>query len=338
MTAHEVEEKLQAHIDSDPYRGSNTYWPAEEALDAQVEGVSKDLMAAYFRKVQETFPEVPPRLSHRHNAALEAWAAAAKQRPFLHWNAVLLACWEGQADKLREYYQLLHTLYQAASDPDVPKLPSGDPALVEAIRRQLGVEAPGNLPIGWSATVLLEGSKESVVAVYEHVVSQVSDPLLDYDLDDLLRLVGTPTTNECTKLCRQVRERLEQRDKANGQEAFFRALRLHPVPPVFNLSASMEAKSGHTCRFSLSRDWRRSIVSWSVNIGKQQSRLLITDRGLLVNKLRLGRYRLDQLGQLLKDSAAVMKTRWLLPWRSEHLEGLDHSVLDRLNVYCRDWV
>lgn len=338
MTAYEVEEKLQAHIGSDPYRDNNTYWPAEEALDAQVPGVSQDLMAAYFQKVQETWPEVPPRLQNRDDAALRAWATPAGGRPDLHWNAVLLACWDQQPQKLREYYHQLHDLYQAASDPRVPALPAHDGNLVAAIRTQLSVDAPGNIPIGWSATVLLEGSKESVAAVYEHVVSQVSEPLLDYDLDDLLRLVETPTTQESQKLCRQIRERLEQRDRANGQEAFFHALRLSEVPQVFHLGASLQAKSGHTCRFTVSRDWRRSIVSWSVNIGKQQSRLLLTDRGLLVNKLKLGRYRLDQLGQLLKDSAGAMKSRWILPWSEEHLEGLDPSVLHRLNVYCRDWV
>jgi hypothetical protein len=331
LTAQDVEKLLTAHIASDPFRTSEHYWPAEKALDAQVPGVSSALITQYYEKVQSVWPEVGPNLDNRDDSTLRAWTKAAAARPELHWNSVLLRVWNDDPGRLRSTFELLLRLFRSPSDPAPIDLPSDDQQLVAAFRAQMGVEARGHFPLAWAATVLAEGSPESVEAVRRHVVDKVEDPLMEIDLDDLRRLVPSPSTTESRALMDLVRARLAERDQDNGHDAFFASLGLSEFPATFQFMATLPGKGGNKATFMISRQWRSSIAEWTLNVGKTQARYLISSRGLMVNKLKLERYTLNQLETALRATAEAMKTQWIGPWEADVEEGFETSLIPRMN-------
>ena len=335
MTPQDVEQLLKAHIASDPFRTSEHYWPAEKALDAQVPGVSPSLITEYYQKVQSVWPEVGPSLANRDDATLRAWAKAAAACAELHWNSVLLRVWNNDPERLRSYFELLLRLYKAPADPTPIALPGDDKELVEAFRAQMGVEPRGHFPLAWAATVLTEGSAESVEAVRRHVVDKLEDPLLESDLDDLQRLVPAPSTAEASALMKHVRARLAERDQANGHDAFFASLGLQKVPATFELVATLPGKGGNKATFMISRNCRSSIAEWTLNVGKTQARYLISSRAMLVNKLKLERYTLEQLETALHATAEAMKNQWVGPWEAVVEEGFETSLMPRMNERFR---
>ncbi len=335
MTVQEVEALLRAHIDSDPIKTSAHYWPAEEALEARVPGVSSELIIEFYKKVQSVWPEVGPKLDSRDDATLRAWAQAAFTSPREHWNSILLKYWNNEPERLRYCFSLLCKLYKAPASPEPIKLPSDDQDLVEALRAQLGVEARGNYPLGWAAVVLAEGSPESVRAVETHIVDPVESPLLTCDLDDLRRLVPNPTTPEAKTLMEKVNIRLEERDRVNGHDAFFQSLGISNPPATFDFLAHLPGKGGHKATFAISRDWRTSIAEWNFGAGKARPRFQISSRTLLNNGLGLDYYPLDRLEDALRDTAAALKTQWVGPWEAVIEKGFESSILPLLDERFR---
>lgn len=331
MTPQDVETLLSAHIASDPFRTSEHFWPAERALEAQVPGVSSTLITEYYKKVQSVWPEIGPNLGNRDDATLRAWAQAAAAGPESPWSSVLLRVWKDDPARLRTTFELLLRLYKAPSDPAPIDLPSGDQELVAAFRAQLGIEARAQFPLAWAATVLAEGSSESVEAVRRHVVDKVENPLLEINLDDLRRLVPSPPTAEARALMEHVHARLAERDRINGHDAFFASLGLSELPATFEFMATLPGKGGNKATFAIGRNWRSSIAEWSLNVGKTQARYLISSRAMLVNKLKLERYPLDQLEAALRATAEAMKTQWVGPWEAVMEEGFETSLIPRMN-------
>jgi hypothetical protein len=287
----EVVRRLQAHVDSDPFRsdGPSSYWAAEEALDAQVPNVPLAAIAGYYQKVQSVWPEVGPRLQNRDANSLRGWAEAAKKLPKNLWNMVLLADWNNDPERLAQSYSELLRLYQAPANPAKADLPSQDCQLVEALLKALNPreELSSNYPTGWAAVLVREGSPEACAAVRKHIVDPVEDPLTNWDLEDLYRLANPATTPAAAELLEHVRLRLLERDEKLGQRVFFERLGVQQIPTSFSLTIEQPLKSGHNLTLLLSRDWRTSFVSWALNIGKSQASFLANHNGILSNRLKV---------------------------------------------------
>jgi len=165
------------------------------------------------------------------------------------------------------------------------------------------------------------------------VIEPIEDEMTDWEMDDLLRMVPGPSTAEAGQFLDNLRQRVEQRNRRNGQDEFFQALGLEGVAQTFALVASLPAKSGHCFSLTLSRQWRRSLVSWNAFLGKQQASYLLNENGVLTNKLKLERYSLTRLPELLEIAAKQWKTRWVGPWEVTCEEGLPAPVEPLLQKY-----
>lgn len=331
MNSQTVCQRLQAHIESNSRNWLETYQAAEQALDAQVPGVPAALITAYYQKVQSLRPDMAPTLAHRDEVTLRAWAAAA--RPELLWNAVLLDYWQEDTKRLAHAYETLLRLYQAPADPALPDLPADDLILVQALSRQLSVESEERYPTGWAAVLVQEGSAASIAGVRRRFIDPIEDDRLDWDMDDFLRMVPSPSSEQASQFLDELRIRVAERNRRNGQEDFFRALGLEQLPETFALHARLAAKSGHSFRLSLTRQWRRSLVSWDASLGKQQASYAVNHNGVMVNKLKLPFFPLLQLRELMQEAAQKWKTRWLGPWEILHEEGFAVPLEPRLRAY-----
>lgn len=321
----EVVRRLQAHVDSDPYKnsGPSTYWAAEEALDAQLPGVPQAVITAYYQKVQSVWPEVGPKLERRDANSLRGWAEAAKKLPENLWCQVLLADWNHDPERLALSYSELLRLYQAPADPAKAELPSEDTQLINALLQALKPrdQLTSDYPTGWAAVLVRAGTPDACSAVRKHVVDPVEDPLTNWDLDDLYRLATPATTPAAEELLEQVRQRLLVRDEKLGQLDFFEQLGVAEIPAGFFLHIDQPLKSGHHIVLILSRNWRTSFVSWSLSISKSQNGFLANHNGILSNRLKIQEEpTLDNLRNWIPPILTKLKTQFKGPAKIEETE------------------
>jgi hypothetical protein len=154
-----------------------------------------------------------------------------------------------------------------------------------------------------------------------HIIEQVEDPLTNWDLEDLYRLAVPATTTAAEELLEEIRLRLLERDAKLGQRVFFQQLGLSEIPATFLLNIEQPLKSGHSLTLLLSRDWRKSFVSWSLSIGKSQSSFLANHNGILSNRLKVEEEpTLHNLSSWIPGILAKMKTQFKGPAKIEETE------------------
>lgn len=296
-------------------KGASEYWPAEQALDQQVKGVSVDAMRRYFETVQARTPEVPPRLENRSPDAFLAWAKAARARDDIAWNRVLLDAAGEDATRLKRLWAWLHDANQAqATSEKSPALAAAarDTTLVKALQRHVRGTWRAQFSAGWVAILLIEGSAASARAA-SHFISRFTfddlsapDPMTDPGLDDLRRLAGAPKTAHAKAARKKLDAVLAKRDALIGQPAFFAAIGERLFAPEFSIAVEWPLKSGHRVGLTVSRDWRSSGIDWWLTIGKSTAQYACNENGAMTNALDLEK---PALGELPTWLAAVIEKR-----------------------------
>ena len=339
MTIEEAVGHLQAHIDSNPYgSGPSTYWPAEKALDAVESGLPHDLLTRYYQKVQNVWPEVPPRLENRSPEALSAWAEAARERDDILWNRVLIEYADGQPERVGHGFDLLRAAWSAPASPEAqPAITKAadDRTLVKALKHQIHSCCVTPFPIGWIACLVLEGGEDTIDLLRPVVFEQDGDLLNDKTLDDLRNLTrGHPLSPAAQTLLEEVDEKLKIRDEATGQNALFSNLG-RDIPDLFSFALNLPAKNGYSLDFTARREWRSTAVWWQLSIGKKTPGFSANPNGIMSNRLKLDPVTLGDLKAWLEEASQRLKTVWVGPLTVEE-KGFSPPLTPALEAYFGD--
>lgn len=315
------------------------FWEAHAVLKSGVSDIPRELLEAYYDKLLARQPEVRPDLEGVSDEALLAFAAVGQAHPDSAWASVVSTYNVGDPGLIRRAFGWLNDAMYATSTAQGGtseqrasiKAAAADEELVAALQAKWAhfETRRSARPVGWCAILMAHGSPESIGLIRPLVEDSVHQATYDPLINDLWWLRPENPSESAREILEVIEKGLATRDKVLGLNDFYAVLGVAPEQETYNLSFTLEAKSGHRFTLSAHRDWRNSGGHWYAFLGKSRASFAARSGRVETNGLKLSPLTLRELPEWLAAAGKRLKSKWI-SWRIDHQQGFPDTLEEAL--------